>query len=70
MIIALMLALAARLTAGALKGNCLLAPRISSNWKFDQMYVQSAVFFFFFYTKGSAKPDSPYTAKEKSQQKA
>lgn len=31
MIIALMLALAVRLAAEALKGNCLLAPRISSN---------------------------------------
>lgn len=31
MIIALMLALAVRLTAQGLKGNCLLAPRISSN---------------------------------------
>ncbi len=30
-IIALMLTLAVRLTAEALKGNCLLAPRISSN---------------------------------------
>ena len=39
MIISLMLAQAVRLTAQALKGNCLLAPRISSNWKFDRMYV-------------------------------
>lgn len=64
MIIALMLELAVRLSAEALKGNCLLAPRIS-NWKFDRMYVPLQ-----FYTKGSAKPDSPYTAKETSQQKA
>lgn len=64
-IIALMLALAVRLTAEALKGNCLLAPRISSNWKFDRMYAPLQ-----FYTKGRAKPDSPYTANETSQQKA
>lgn len=65
MIIALMLALAVRLATEALKGNCLLAPRISSNWKFDRMYVPLQ-----FYTKGSAKLNSPYAAKETSQQKA
>jgi hypothetical protein len=41
MIIALMLALELKIktNSGFSEGNCLFAPWISSNWKFDHMYV-------------------------------